>query len=615
MRFWIFLAEGAFPEGAVFFLVVLTVLGNLLIKLVRRSWALRQAELLLVWCMLIVAATVPSEGLMSYWFPTLTAPTYLSRRADITWRETSLANAPEGLMLSKDPRSPAVRQFFEGRPEGGRFPWGPWISTISRWLLFMACLYGATFFLCGMLRKQWVEVERLQFALARVPLEFTEEGKGLLPRIFSNRAFLTGLACALALRFIHALPLFFGAETRLAIIVPFADAFRDTPLQVAGVRNMNLSDWLIPIGFAYLVPADVSLSVWGFYVLGRLQLLTAHTMGSPLATGGMLQFEQAAAYLTFAAGSLFLARRHLWTVLRKALGPGRNIDDSGEPVGYRLAVWGFLICSVGGIAWFAHYGMRVGVAIAYFTFLLVIMLAHARVVAQSGMYVPRTDFHAPNVMRHLGFGAFTVFGPTGAILAQMQWTGMMGNTVSLLGPPAIHAYRISDVFDRHRKLLLPALFVSLFVGIATASYITLQQAYSKGALNFVYTWAATGMPQWRFQEVHQWMERPSQLTDGAWKSLAIGAGLTGFVMFMRARFYWWPVHAIGLLTVCSDHIDRIWLQFLLGWLIKGCMVRFSTGRAVRAGRFFFIGFILTEGFLLGVSSITRTLSGGVVPMF
>ncbi|MHC4481527.1 MAG: DUF6785 family protein, partial [Planctomycetota bacterium] len=315
MNYWGWLTEGAFPAGAVLFLVFFTVFANVALRLVRRRWALRPAELMLIWCMLIVAATAPSEGLMSYWFPSLTAPAYLSRRADMPWKDTSLALAPEGLMVSKDPRSVAVEQYFEGRRAGGRFPWEQWLRPLSRWFLFMAFFYGATFFMCSILRKQWVEVERLQFALARVPLEFTEQGAegGLLPRIFANRAFRWGLAFAVGFRFVRAIPLFFGAESAWALSLPFRTVLADTPLSILNMWNVNLGDWLIPIGFAYLVPADVSFSIWGFYWFGRFQILGAYYLGSPLYVGGqhspLMRFEQAGAYLAFVAGSLYMARR------------------------------------------------------------------------------------------------------------------------------------------------------------------------------------------------------------------------------------------------------------------------------------------------------------------
>jgi hypothetical protein len=487
---------------------------------------------------------------------------------------------------------------------------------MSRWFVFMGFFYLATFFLCGILRKQWAETERLQFPLARVPLEFTDEASGerWLPRIFSNRAFVMGIVATAAFRFVRALPLFFGAESSWTIVFPFATILHETPLQHLYIRNFEL--WWIPIGFSYLVPVDVSLSIWGFYLFGRLQLLTTSWLGSPLHQGGqhspLMRFEQAGAYLTFAIGALYMARRHLVAVFRKAVGLARHVDDSLEPVSYRLCFWGLMACSLGGIGWFVFYGMKVWVAVLLFSFLMAIMLVHARIVAQSGMYVPRMEFQAPNILQSMGFG---VFGPAGAVLAQMQWNSMMHNSVSLLGPPAVHAFRISEVFERYRRLLLPAMFISIFVGIGAASYTTLTQAYRHGALNWWYTWATTSLPQWRFQVAHQWIEQPTRVTPGVWKPFVGGAGLTAFVMFMRARFYWWPIHSIGLLTISSDHIERVWFPFFLGWLCKVSLVKFASGRVVRQGRFFFIGMIITESFLKVISSLARTLSKGVIPPF
>jgi hypothetical protein len=97
--------ENAFPPAAVFALVFFTIILNLVIRLVRRRWALKQAELMLIWCMATVSCTVTAEGLMSYFFPMLAAPAYVARRADIAWQDTALEAAPEGLLLSKNPRS------------------------------------------------------------------------------------------------------------------------------------------------------------------------------------------------------------------------------------------------------------------------------------------------------------------------------------------------------------------------------------------------------------------------------------------------------------------------------------------------------------------------------
>jgi hypothetical protein len=381
------------------------------------------------------------------------------------------------------------------------------------------------------------------------------------------------------------------------------------------LQNFDL--WWSVIGFAYLVPADVSLSIWFFYLFGRFELQTSHWVGGTAHQGGtwsaLMNWQIAGSYLIFTVGTLFMARRHLLDVARKALGLGRGLDDSEEPVSYGVGFWGLLICTAGSVWWFAHYGMKVWVAAIYFGLLMSIMIVNARLVAQSGLYITTCLWQAPNVLHGLGYGR--IFGAPGIIVSQMQNSIMMGSNYSFLSPAAIHSFRISEAMDRYRKLLLPALVIALFVGIAASTHMSLRMSYGGGAANFNDQWGATGNPKAVFDTAHQKMERPSQVAEVSWWPFGIGIVLTGAVMFMRARFYWWPIHPIGLLAISNWHADRIWLPFFLGWLIKVSLMKFGSGRLVREARLFFIAFILVESFVGGISTIVVSISEGAVPGF
>lgn len=101
---WGGFSSTSFPGGAVLVLVVLTVGANVLIKLIRRGWALKRPELMLIWCMLIVGAAVPSN-LMRFWFPVLAAPSYLGRRArcrSLVWQQCAFSNSPFRPVLGQD---------------------------------------------------------------------------------------------------------------------------------------------------------------------------------------------------------------------------------------------------------------------------------------------------------------------------------------------------------------------------------------------------------------------------------------------------------------------------------------------------------------------------------
>ena len=611
-------ATGHFPVGPVFVLVFLTVVVNLALRQVRRAWAFSRPELMLVWCMLIVASVMPCDGMMRMWFPTLAGPAYLSRRADIAWRDTSLANAPDTLLLAKDPKSVAATQYFEGRREPGRFPLQQWLVPIACWSVLLAFFFLATLFMCAMLRRQWVDKERLQFPLARVPLEFAEgAGESPLPRLLCNRAFLAGVIATAAFRVLRALPLFFGRDQGWTVAIPFDSVLRGTPLGQFYIPDIDV--WWTAIGFAYLVPADVSLSIWFFYLFGRAELQTAAWVQSDLHYGGtwspLMTWQEAGSYIIFTLGAVFLARRHLLAVIRKAFTRARDVDDADEPVSYGLAFWGFVLCSLGFIGWFVYYGMTGWVAVAIFALVMSVMLVHARMVSQSGLYVTQLNWRVPNVMAGLGMGR--IFSGRGAVLAYMFHDVFLYGSTAFLSPPAIHSFRISEVFPqgRRRRLLLPALCAALLVGGIAAGWMSLHEAYGLGAANFSDTWGTIQNPKDIFDLAHLSVQRSTWVSQARWLPFGLGIVLTGLVMFLRARFYWWPVHPIGLLAISSWCEDRLWLPFLIGWLVKVSLMKLSSGRVVHQARFFFIGLILTESSLSAVSTLVRTATGGSVPGF
>ena len=75
--------------------------------------------------------------------------------------------------------------FFEGLPEGEKIPWGAWAIPLFWWLSFVAVLFFVLFCIVVILRKQWVEKERLIFPLAQVPLQMVEgaEKGSLIPLV------------------------------------------------------------------------------------------------------------------------------------------------------------------------------------------------------------------------------------------------------------------------------------------------------------------------------------------------------------------------------------------------------------------------------------------------
>ncbi|MCD6415674.1 MAG: hypothetical protein J7M08_03125, partial [Planctomycetes bacterium] len=480
-----------FPPGPFFLMLLLTLVVNVLIKLVDPRRALRQAELMLIWCMLIVASTVPASGLMRYWLPMMASPAYFADSPDLSHQDEVLEATPEALVVSKNPQSVAVRRFYEGRRPGEkvRIYFKSWVKPIAVWLIFIGFFYLATFFMGGMLRKQWVEVERLIFPLARVPLELTEGSgqKRLLPEMFHQAPFLVGLALTLLFALIRVAPVFLGKAQGWLPSFPLASVLANTPLHTMAWFNAEV--YPLAIGVAFLVPADVTLSVWVFFWMAHFEVAIADWIGKPLRGGyfgGFMHWQQVGSFVACVMMVLWAARRHLRAVVKKAFGRGRGIDDGAEPVSYALSFWGLLLAVAGMIGWFMFWGMKPLTALLYVALLMCLLLVQARVISQGGILFTLHHFSIPVVVNGMTGGAAFGSSPAGqaaVVAALLQYGSMADDSREIISGHAFNAFRISSVFEKRRRWFLPIMLVALMVAIGVCVYASLRMYYMVGANN------------------------------------------------------------------------------------------------------------------------------------
>ena len=606
-----FLTGNHFPAGVFFFLFFLTLGVNLVLRLIRRAWMLRQSELMLVWCMMIVASTVPASGLMRNLLPTMASAPYLSQRTDLLWEDDVLAAAPEGILLSKNARSPAARRFFEGTAQGEpvRVPWGQWRRVFTTWGTYVWLYYLATFFMCGILRRQWVDSERLMFATARVPLEFTEGARErrVLPSLMRSKAFLIGFVLIIVFGLIRLAPLMLGEDTGWLPLIPFWSVFSETTLHYVHISDGKI--YPLAIGFAFLVPSDVSLSIWFFYAFMCFQIVIANSIGLPLEggrSGPFLQWQQAGGFLTLTAGMLYAARRHLWVVLQHAFGRG-TLDDSEEPIGYRLSFWGLVAALVGLVAWNVYFGLAAGTAIALVALTFTIVLVHCRMVAQGGLFFTQHHWR-PSWFLH-GVSGGRIFGPAATVVAVVQGQILIHDCRELLGPHVMNALRISSVFEKRRRLFLPIMLVTLALALAAAGYSSMRWVYyDQGALNVPigssHVYHMTNL----YNGVHLMTSRPWQSANPRWNGLATGVVGMAALLGLRGVLYWWPIHPLGFAMAVSWCTRELWFSFLLGWLGKTLTLKVG-GNALRHGRHFFLGVVIGEAIMLGLATFGSLLTG------
>ncbi|MGB1719224.1 MAG: DUF6785 family protein, partial [Candidatus Latescibacterota bacterium] len=166
-----------FPISVGFFLVCVLFL-NALIKSFWPHSALKPAEIITVVVMGLVTTGIPIF-MMGFVLSIPTTPYYLAS-AENQWGTYVVPHLPAWLLPSNE--GLAMTWFFEGLPIGEPIPWGTllsaWTMPLFWWLSFIWTLYFVCFCLVVILRKQWVERERLAYPLMEVPQSLVANADG-----------------------------------------------------------------------------------------------------------------------------------------------------------------------------------------------------------------------------------------------------------------------------------------------------------------------------------------------------------------------------------------------------------------------------------------------------
>ena len=141
-------------------LVLQPVLGTL-----RRSWLFTRAELLLITVMMMVATAIPTRGFSGVLLPMISGVFYYASPEN-RWEDQLFPLIPVWLVPDDET---AVKGFWEGLPPGAEIPWGVWMPPLLWWLLLMVAFYTVVFCLMVIMRRQWMDHERLLYPLVQVP--------------------------------------------------------------------------------------------------------------------------------------------------------------------------------------------------------------------------------------------------------------------------------------------------------------------------------------------------------------------------------------------------------------------------------------------------------------
>ncbi len=610
------------PPGAICVLIVV-LLANALVRRISRRLGLSSSELAVIYFMLVCAALISSFGLMTQLLPNLIGINYFANPQDRLWSSLFYKHIPSWL-VPWDPEGPerqwvAVR-FYEGLRVGEQVPWNLWVKPLAAWLVFAFLLFFMMACVATLFRRQWVDNEKLSFPLVQLPMELVSEESS---RSFvRNKAMWIGFAIPLVIHSMNGLHRSVPSVPQLPTWLILNQLFVTKPWNEMIVTFLVLSFSII--GFAYLLPLDVSFSMWFFLFFFRFQDFIALYLGyhldqAPLYGGTRFYqaYQSTGAFVAIAISLFWLARPHLRAVARRVWhalrsNPGVSSDsadsavavDSDEYMTYRTAFLGAIVSFLLMLLWLKGAGLNVLVgAFMVGSFVLVVMLVLTRFVAEVGLLMLQPVFRPLDL--------WAVAAPKAALGAQNLTIIAFLNGIFMRDPrnvmPAfMDSMKGADLVGARKRCVAVGVLVSIVIAAFVASIIQLRIIYTYGGLR-LNSWFFMANPRLYFDESTGILLRKVPYFDyraPLW--FAVGLIFTFFLYAMRARFWWWPFHPLGYAIGCAWPAIVYWSSFFVGWLVKALILRYGGATTYRNFRPFFLGLILGE-FATGI--IWALLSG------
>lgn len=588
-----------FPLALFAVLLVLLSFNSVLRKF--RLSELSRSELLVILAIGFVGAKMPVDGVAGYLLGTISSFHYFATPEN-QWSEYYHPYLPAWPVPQGN--DAAWRHFFEGVGAERGIPWMMWALPLFWWATFIGATFWVSACLMVILRKQWVEHERLAFPLAAVASQMLADRgeEGGFPSLMRHLLFWVGMGISSILFFWQIL-LWFYPGLPLGDFFPWITQFqfwRDS-------RSVVINPFqFFTLGFAYFAPVEVLFSVWFFYLVNVGEGTVFSRIGYGLTEAGndqycstppALAWQGLGAMCFLVLWGTWIARGHLKDVFRKAISAGCEVDDSGEIVSYRTAVWGGLLGLVYMFAWLHQSGMEYKTTLLFLAGSFIIYVGMARIVAESGVPYTWGSVSAQSfVMNVLGTAAISGYGMTSLLLSY----SLIDYVKGFLMPPLVHVARFGDMITGQRRRLLLAVGVGAGVSLIASVVYTLGLAYSNGAYN-TYGWPPFfgGDPKGVFSNTLSKVRNPFPTDWGRILNAGAGAVVMWTLTLLRGRLLWWRIHPIGFVTSSMINTNFLAVPFFVAWGVKSIILRMGGARLYRRGMPLFIG--LMVGYVAGVS--------------
>lgn len=563
-------------------LLGVAVLLNPVLGLAKGRWRLTATEVAVVYIMALMAASIPSMGLTGFLLPYLAGAQYYATPEN-DWASLILEHAPRALLV-QDPA--AVRHFFEGNPAGLRgIPWDAWVPPLAAWAPFLVVLYLVMVAAMVLLRRQWMDHERLLYPLMQPSLAMIERPpSSAWPPTARSALFWLGFLVPTAVGAINGLHAYYPFLPKI-VLSGSLRVFRETTTVYWALSFTTL-------GFTWFLSQDISLGIWLFNLLAKLQEATFNVLGvasdetMEWVTVPFLAHQSIGAMTVLVLWGLWAARAHLRRAAARALGCDGALDDRGEIMSYRAA-W-IAVVAGGPFLWWWLWttGLPAWAALAVLAVAFVLFIGLTRMVTEGGFFITRAPINPGNTIVS-GFGV-DALGTAG--MTSLGYTFVWAGEMRIFAMAACaNALRVAEAVRGGRRPLLWAMLAALALSAFTSIWMELALCYRYGGINLGSF--HTQLVLYPFNFISRNLNNATTASWPGWAWTGWGGALMGALMLARQRFVRWPVHPLSLPVSSMWMTDTIALSVFLSWLLKLVVLKYGGPGLYRRGKPLFIGLV------------------------
>lgn len=595
-----------------FYNCVFTLLALTAVNLfVRSRWprlALSRIELITIYAMLAITSGVCSHLML---MPLVSAMgyAYFFQTPENGWGELFLDRLPRWLTVSD---TESLRHFYYGNStlyEPANFM--PWVGPIIIWSAFTAVVLFTMLCINSILRKQWVESERLTFPIIILPLEMTEESGALL----RNRLMWLGFAISGTLTMIAALNYLYPSIPCIRIIRQNVGQYIVTPpWNAMGAIIVGFYFWAI--GIAFLMPLELSFSCWFFYWITKFELVASRAMGLhdlQVIGGGFdktypfLHSQAYGAYIGFFVMSMWAGRHYLKRVFRTAFLGTKEEDESREALKYRTAILG----AVGGTLLLCAFALKMGMSLwvvsLFFVLYFVLAVVVSRIRAELGF--PVADMHpmGPQYLMTTAPGTQNLAAQDLVGFSMFTWFNKSYG--SHPAPHQAESFKLSERTGTTARQMFAALMIAGIVAMPLGFWQLLHMYYNKGAATANVELYALLHGSQTWNQLTGWLKQPQPPNVLGMIFVGVGFVISMALGWLRLRFIAFPLHPLAYALAPCWGVAQLWMPIFIGSTAKFLVLRFGGLRGYRQALPFVFGLILGELTIGGLWTIIGMIFG------